>query len=540
MRSPLAAETLRSRGTIHPDVFPLAVLAAGLLVRLGLAYFTFLNPDEALHYLLSVQPSAALAYQASLTTVHPPLFILWLHYWGGLGHSEVFLRLPCVLAGTAFCWITFRWLQSVVNRCAGVIALVLLSFLPPMVFLSAELRQYAFLFFFMSASVYLFDRALEKNSALMVFASALFLCLALLTHYSAFMFALAFGVYAILRVLFGHGPRGVHTAWITGQLLALGVIAFLFKTHISHLASRGVPQGLAEGWFHSAVFQPREENIFWFTLRAGLRFFHYLCWSGAIGAVALALFIAGIALLVRTGKPPHDSAKPTARALGIFLFLPFLINLAAAFAGKYPFGGTRHNSFLALFAVAGMSIPLARWKAAHRWLVPSGIAIALAVATFFPSPSGTYMRPKFQRRNLMDQATRFLARSSPPGSTILTDQEGALLLSYYFCHDNVVQIDPSPQPLHKFRCGDGWVISPFPRWFIFDGHSLPAALAEVAKTESLSPDLKVLFFQAGWMVEKEPDMRRELAQHGCADPRTFGENILVCELTVSALEQIAK
>lgn len=511
------------------------MLAAGLLARLALAYYTFLNPDEALHYLLSAQPSAALAYQASLTTVHPPLFILWLHYWGELGRSELFLRLPCVLAGTAFCWIAFRWLESVASRCAGVIALVLLAFLPPMVFLSAELRQYAFLFFFMASSVYLFDRALEKNSALMVFASALFLWLALLTHYSAFIFALAFGFYAILRLLLMRARRGVFAAWIAGQLIALGVAAFLFRTHISHLAARGVPQGLAEGWFHSAVFQPGEENVLWFTLRATLKFFHYLCWSGAIGALALAIFIVGITLLLRSGEPAQDSSKPTGRELGVFLCLPFLINLAAAFAGKYPLGGTRHNSFLAMFAVAGVSIPLAQWKIGHRLLVPGGIAIALAVANFFPSPSGTYMSPKFQSRKLMDQATGFLAQSSPPDSTILTDQEGALLLSYYFCRERVVQIDPSPEPLHEFRCGNRWVISTFPRWFIFDGHSLPLALAELPtiRAENPSPDAKILFFQAGWLVEKEPDVRRELAQHGCDDLRTFGANILTCELGLS-------
>ena len=35
----------------------LALIAAGTTVRLHLAWRTFLNPDEALHYFVSAQPS---------------------------------------------------------------------------------------------------------------------------------------------------------------------------------------------------------------------------------------------------------------------------------------------------------------------------------------------------------------------------------------------------------------------------------------------------------------------------------------------------
>ena len=51
----------------HFDFVAIAVLAAGFLIRLGAAQGTFLNPDEALHYLLANQASWHLAYRASLT-----------------------------------------------------------------------------------------------------------------------------------------------------------------------------------------------------------------------------------------------------------------------------------------------------------------------------------------------------------------------------------------------------------------------------------------------------------------------------------------
>jgi hypothetical protein len=507
------------------------MLAAGFLLRLDLAYFTFLNPDEALHYLLSVQPSVALAYQSSLTTVHPPLFILWLHYWGSLGHSEWFLRFPCVLAGTAFCWISYRWLQLVTDRDTARIALALLSFLPPLVFLSAELRQYAFLLLFMSLSIYLFDRGLERSSALGMAASALFLYLALLTHYSAFMFAVAFGIYGFVRFFSKPVPHNLIAFWMMGPLGALALAVFLVRSHVSHLDARGVPQGLAAGWFRISTFHPGEEGALWFVLKANLRLFHYFIWSGAIGALALLLFGEGIMLLWKRGHPRDDSSKPAHRQLGILLLLPFLINLAAALAGKYPYGGTRHNAFLVIFAVAGISVTLARWKNSFPRTVTAAIALALAFVNLFPSPSGPSIRPEFQTGRLMTEATRFLAQL-PSGSTILTDQQGALLLSYYFCHEKVVPIDPTPQPLHKFSCGNAYVISPFGRWFVFDSKTLPAALRELRQMEKFGPDEKLWFFQGGWLVDNEPDVRLELAHYGCPVPRNFGGNILVCELAV--------
>ena len=531
MPSPPATLVARIRSTPLADVFPAFMLATGLLLRLDVAYFTFLNPDEALHYLLSVQPSAVLAYQASLTTVHPPLLILWLHYWGSLGHSEWFLRLPCVLAGTAFCWIGYRWLQLVADEDTARIALALLSFLPPMVLLSAELRQYAFLLFFMSLSIYLFDRGLEESSALKVAGSALCLYLALLTHYSAFMFAAAFGSYGFMRFFAKRVPHNLIAVWMMGQMGALGLAVFLVRTHVSHLDARGVVQRLTAGWFHVSTFHPGEEGAFWFALKANLRLFHYLCWSGAAGALALLLFVEGIVLLLKPGQQLEDSNKPTHRQLGILLLLPFLINLAAAFAGKYPYGGTRHNSFLAIFAVAGISVTLSRWKRSLPRTVTVAIAVALAIVNLFPSPSGASIRPEFQTRRLMNEAMGFLG-GLPPGSTILTDQQGALLLSYYFCPDKVVQIDPAPQPLHKFSCGSNYVISPFPRWFVFDSQTLPAALREVRQMETSGSKEKLWFFQGGWLVDNEPDVRLELAHYGCPSPRNFGGNILVCELAV--------
>src|SRR5207302_8049848 len=57
----------------HETFGAVLIVAIGLLVRLWAATDTFLDPDEALHYMQANQTSLQLAYKASLNVVHPPL-----------------------------------------------------------------------------------------------------------------------------------------------------------------------------------------------------------------------------------------------------------------------------------------------------------------------------------------------------------------------------------------------------------------------------------------------------------------------------------
>src|SRR5438552_15573719 len=106
-------ETRTRRRTL---LLPLCLVACGIVPRLILAHETFLNPDEALHYLLSDQSSLAMAYEASLTTAHPPLLVLVLHFWRVLGRSELAMRSLALFNGTAICRMQYIWLRRVADK----------------------------------------------------------------------------------------------------------------------------------------------------------------------------------------------------------------------------------------------------------------------------------------------------------------------------------------------------------------------------------------------------------------------------------------
>ena len=212
-----------------------ALLAAGFLVRLWHATGTYLNPDEALHFFVANKVTWWETYRASLNVSHPPLLIFLLRVWRVLGTSELMLRMPSILAGTLFCWFAYRWLRMLFDGPVVWIAFTFIVFLPSSIDLSTEVRQYALLLAFAMGSAYFLERALQENSALAMLASGGFLSLAILSHFSAFLFAGVLGMYAILRMVESRTRLKVLAAWELGQVVALGICYFLYVTQISRL-----------------------------------------------------------------------------------------------------------------------------------------------------------------------------------------------------------------------------------------------------------------------------------------------------------------
>lgn len=512
---------------------PLILVAAGFLLRLGNAAYRFLNADEALHYLLSVQPSLAATYRATLTTAHPPLLIVFLHYWGMLGRSELFLRVPFVIAGTLFCWIVFCWLQRVRDEATALFALVLLLFSPALIVLSAEVRQYPLLLLFCACSLYFLDRAIEDGSARLMLAASLFLYLALLTHYSSLIFALTVGVYALIRFVGSKASKTLVTTWALAQAGALALIAYMAVHHISKIKSSGLENSILGTYLRRSVLQPGQNPLV-FIARSNLRLFHYFFSQAAVGAVALALFLIAIALLFRGGSNVRSTQLPSDRQFAVLLTLPLVVNCILAVFKAYPYGGSRHDSYLSIFALSAVAIALARWNPRLPLAKPALIGVVLAACNLFPTPQGEYIRRKDQSRKLMTDAIASL-NALPPKSTILTDDQGGLLLSYYLCNNmRVAQIE---QPHFEFfmraRCGDKSVISLDPDLWIFKAETFPETLRSAQQTYSLAPGTPLWFFQAGWFIDKERSLREELRGYGCSNPQDFGRNMLLCRITVS-------
>jgi uncharacterized membrane protein len=328
------------------------LLVAGTGARLWLAARTFLNPDEALHYFVAAQPSLSQTYTVSLTTAHPPLMFFLLHGWIKLGSSELFLRLPFVVAGVLFGWVLFLWVRRIAGEESALLALAIAMLAPSLIALSAEVRQYSLLLFFCVACLYALERGLQEDSGKWTALSAVGLWLALLTHYSALIFAAAVGAYGLVRLF---GVKRFSTAtkyvWAAGQLAALGICAVLFITQISKLRQSGVPSEIAATWLSQSTFHPGQEHALTFAMSKTVRLFRYFFSHGSIGVVMLLLFMVAVVALFWGNKRAQSP-----RSLAVLLILPFVVAVSVAIAGLYPYGGTRHDVVLVLFAIPGIAI----------------------------------------------------------------------------------------------------------------------------------------------------------------------------------------
>jgi 4-amino-4-deoxy-L-arabinose transferase-like glycosyltransferase len=525
----------------HAELAAFAVTLLGLVARLWTASGTFLNPDEALHFRLANQVSMALAYKAGLTAFHPPLLTLVLHFWRAFGASELWLRLPSVLAGAVFCWMFYKWLGNAAGSLAGFIGLLFVALLPPVVLLAAEVRQYALLLAFLASSLYFLDEAFAKNSTSRMAAFSLCLCLAMLSHYSAFLFATALGIYVLLRIFTEHSPARLVSAWAIGQLAALALALFLYETHVSKLGagkSTTAPQGwtgalwTSELHLHRSYFDRAHDNPIVFLAGHTFGVFQYFFGQLAVGDAMGLLFVVGVVLLLR-GKG-FPAARPSTRPLGLFLLLPFAIAGGASLAHVYPYGGTRHLAFLVIPGVAGVSVAIARLAAGsteERWA--RGLAIAalvIAACIAFVNPRPPRMDRADQSRTHMAAAMEFIGNIHQ-SDLIVTDYQTDLIVGHYLCRQRPVSLDAAPVGFEQFFCGGHRVVSTTAEW-VFSLENFPNEWQRFVQSYRLRPGTAVWILQAGWGVDLLEELQRHFAEFHDVHLVSFGGNIKIFKLTV--------
>jgi hypothetical protein len=506
------------------------VLLLGFLWRIRAASGTFLNSDEALHVLTANQGSLRAAYEASLALAHPPLLVLVLNLWRKLGTSELLLRLPSVIAGTVFCWAAFQWLASLLGRAAGWIGLMLVTFLPVTIQLSAEVRQYALLLCFSVLAAYLLERAFAEDSAGKLLLSSAFLYLTMLAHFSAILFAAALAGYSLLR-LTGHRYSGpTLAAWAAGQAGALGLFIFLYRTHIARLRNSPVAQYTMPSLLPNSYFHPGHHNPLWFAFARTFGVFQFVFTQLAVGDLAGLMFLGAVVLLFKSNKKMPQQNSPGARHLATFLLLPFGLNCAAAMLDLYPYGGTRHSSFLIPFAVAGVSLGLTRMTRPRLAHTLAAAIVTIAVCQVFGVPHRPFMRREDQGRPHMTQAIAAIQQKVSPGDIIFVDLQSDFLIRFYLCPNAGSELSASR--FESYPCSGQRVISTGQRIYLLSADSFQSQWNDMVRQYQLKPGQTVWMFQAGWDIGLARGLQEKFPQFRDLESDCFGRNICLFKLTV--------
>jgi hypothetical protein len=509
------------------------IVLLGGFARLWTAWGTFLNPDEALHFRLANQLSLTQAYRASLTASHPPLLTFILYFWRAVGTSELWLRMPSVLAGVAFCWMFYKWLVNATGALTGFIGLLLVAFLPPIVELGAEIRQYSLLLAFLAGAVFFLDEAFTKGSTGRMWASSFCLYFAMLSHYSAFLFAAALGLYALLRILRESPPARLVTAWAIGQAGGFALAVFLYKTHISKLGA-GESRTALEGWMSEfflrrSYFDAAHDHYLTFLLGHTFGVFQYFFGQLAVGDVMGIFFAAGVVLLLAKVSPED---RRSSQSLGVLLLLTFALACGASVAHAYPYGGTRHMAFLIIPAIAGLSVTLAR-LAKGKWA--RGIAttvLILIICVAFGKPRPPRMDRADQSHQRMAAAMSFIQQNVGPSDLIFTDYQTDLILGHYLCQQHPISFQAAQPEFEQFSCSGHRIISRDYKGWIFWADNFPQEWQRFLQAYKPGQGETVWVVQAGWGVGLAEDLRAHYAQFHDLQFESFGKNVKIFRLSV--------
>ena len=510
-----------------------AVTFCGFLARVWAAHGTFLNPDEALHFRLANQPTLALAYRESLTASHPPLLTFILYFWRAPGTSELWLRMPLILAGTTFCWICYKWLAKAAGEIAGLVGLLFVAFLPPIVALGAEIRQYALLLVFLAGALDLLDEAFARQSAGRMALSAVFLYLAMLSHYSAFLFAAALGVYAVVRIFMERPSKGMILVWASGQVGAVALAILLYKTHLSKLGigdSRTVLQGwMSDFYLQHSYFNAARDHWASFVLWHSFGVFQYLFGQNAVGDVMGIVFILGIATSLRRGSPESHGRR---LQLAILLGIAFVIAAVASLLHLYPYGGTRHVAFLIIPAIAGVSIAIGKLFAERSYVAPGVAILILSFCVMVGKPRRPYIGRVDQSAANMAAAMKFVEKNVDPESVIFTDYESDLVLGHYLCSQKPISFEISTSEFEAFSCGRKVISGGFRAGTNFTPENFAALWERMIEKFRLRRGDTVWVFQAGWDAELPEQLRSNVSEFRDLQFNSFGKNIKIFKLTV--------
>lgn len=415
----------------HGPAGALALVFIGLVLRVrGLSSY-WLNPDEGIYYSTLTRDSLAAFWGEVSANAHPPLFYLLLRGAGLVTWDFVWLRGVSVIFGTVAIWAFWLIGRELGGRgragaVAGLVSAGLLAINADAIALSQVIRPYMMLLALVALSLFHLLRYRSDPSPRRLGLYLVCTVSAILMHYSGAL-ALAclcvlVGYYGLTRALDPAGWRRLAVA----QLLPAAIFGGLYVRHLATTIDSDLmgaalgPGGWLSPWL---VTSPSDA---WYSL-ATFQVFHLP--PDFRGRAALFLLVAAGIALARN------------RLVAVITGTGLTAALAASVLGLYPFGPTRHDTWLLVF-----TLPALGWVVGH--VLEGGprsaryAALTLAVALVAGGPLERVFGPDFALTNANDEqvirqsdlAPLITSQLDPevgPTTILMTEQSYNLLMPLY-------------------------------------------------------------------------------------------------------------
>jgi hypothetical protein len=293
--------------------------------------------------------------------------------------------------------------------------LLVLAFSPALLPLSAEVRGYTLLLMLSASALAAFEKAVEARSPAWMTVFSLLLFLAILTHYGALFVTFSLFVYALARFWSSRLSGRVVGTWAVFQVCAAALYLFLYFTHVVLLRGGELERQAMTGWLDTSYFHRGQESLILYVVRQTAAVFRYFFGSPIAAAIAFLLAAAGVVHLALRRRPSV-----------LLIVLPILSSTVAGMLGLYPFGGTRHSSYLLPFTAAAIAVAVSAFSVRRPWslLLPCAALVPLLWGTADWSAPRQSLLP-------LNVAMDRLRKVVPAGSLIFTDYRTSAVISFY-------------------------------------------------------------------------------------------------------------
>ena len=464
--------------TLHLHWFVWLITLTGFWLRLRRAEGTYLNGDETQLLFPALQRGITNVYRAGLAFPHGQLLNFLWHGLSFFGSSEFYFRFPSALAGALIALVAYYWVSAAFDKGAGLTAACILSFAPNLVQLSAEVRPYMLHGLCLVSSLYCLERAFAERSRSWMFWYGVSLLLALLIAYMSVWYTIAIGIYALCRILRGELPEQRILQWVAIQAAAAAICVAAYVTHLYLLRDTQGERFAQDVWLRNSYFHAEDQNAILFLLRSSAAVSAYVFANVSLGLLMAVVFLSGLGLIIlgRAGRTPIAALS---------LAAPFAVTAAAALLKVYPYGGTRHDAFLAVFLAAGAGVTLS-FLARRRALVLL-LAAACLVPVWLVAAEPHYLSddPRLQQRSQLSAALEYLEGVKPPARVLVVDQHSAIMVKHYVCHDRIEEwVAPPAAGLVSYGCG-GYRLLEVSEWSV----AIPALDSALSRARVTNGDL---------------------------------------------------
>lgn len=469
--------------------------------------------DEVMHWLDASEPTWSRVWSEALTQAHPPLFILVESAWATAGDSELWLRLPSVLAGTATVCLLALYARRAFGDRAAVAVALFAALNPMLVTLSAEVRQYALMQSGVAAAFLFQQRFLDEGSRRSLAVSVGCLSLAIASNYSALFACAALGAHALAHMAAARTTRRRLPLWMAAQAVPLALCAFFYLVHFSQLRGSEMERTAVDGWLRRVHYQPDEGSVgrflylrSWdlFAVQHGFREESNL-WSQSGDWVVFGLaWTLALGFVVAAWRWRRSPAFWGAMAAALVAHASMA---AAACLQRFPYGHTRHSSVLLLTSLPLFGLAVSELLRGHRKAGFAAVGVGVALAVF--SPGFDAVIPGFGHRSIR-RTERFRAEflaTVPREDFVFADRGSALVLSYYLRGDSPPVVSRRPDGAAEITSGGYRIRTSRASVFSFEGDAKEflTALDEVRASD---PSLR-----SAWIVSMAvPNLAEQLSR----------------------------